>query len=259
MSFGICEQSLIPVRKDANHRSEMVTQLLFGETYKVLETNDNWVNIRISNDNYEGWIDSKQHSTLSDQEFKHLSTHPYFVSTYLVQVINSITKNTIFPVLLGSNIYEKQNTPYFLNQQEYSFGGELTPSNTTTNKSTIIENALMYHHTPYLWGGKSPFGIDCSGFVQMTYYLSGIKLLRDASQQATQGETINMISEATAADLCFFDNEEGEITHVGIMLPDHKIIHASGCVRIDSIDHQGIYNTESQSYTHNLRLIKRLI
>ena len=259
MSFGVCEQSLIPVRRDSNHRSEMVTQLLFGETYTVIEALKEWVNIRISNDNYEGWIELKQHSSISDQEFKHLSGNPFFISTDLVQVISNNSKNTIFPILLGSNIYGEQNTPYFLNKQEYTFGGEMATSNANSNASTIIENALMYQHSPYLWGGKSPFGIDCSGFVQMTYYLSGIKLLRDASQQATQGETINMISEASAADLCFFDNEEGEITHVGILLPENKIIHASGQVRIDSIDHQGIYNTNTQSYSHNLRLIKRLI
>jgi gamma-D-glutamyl-L-lysine dipeptidyl-peptidase len=259
MSFGVCELSLIPVRKESNHRSEMVSQLLFGETYTVIENNEEWCLIRITNDNYEGWIEFKQHAPISEQEFKHLGSNPYFISTDLVQVINNISKNTIFPILLGSNIYAEPNKAYFLNKQEYIYNGEMASSSDNPKKSTIIENALMYHHTPYLWGGKSPFGIDCSGFTQMAYYLSGIKLLRDASQQATQGETINMISEAAAADLCFFDNDEGEITHVGILLPDHKIIHASGQVRIDLIDHQGIYNSITQSYSHKLRLIKRLI
>jgi cell wall-associated NlpC family hydrolase len=123
----------------------------------------------------------------------------------------------------------------------------------------IIENAYMYLHSPYLWGGRTPFGIDCSGFTQMVYKLAGIRLKRDASQQAEQGTLINLIDEARQGDLAFFDNEEGRIIHVGIMLPNNKIIHASGKVRIDSIDHHGIYNLETKKYTHNLRIIKRFV
>ena len=117
----------------------------------------------------------------------------------------------------------------------------------------------MYLDAPYLWGGRSPFGIDCSGLVQMTYKLSGIKLPRDAGQQASCGTTINLLSEAQAGDLAFFDNEEGIITHVGIILPNNQIIHASGRVRVDSLDHEGIYNVKKKQYSHKLRLIKRII
>lgn len=259
MNYGISNFSLIPIRKEDHHQSEMVTQLLFGHTYIILESQKDWHLIRISDDNYEGWIEDKQLNRISEQEFKHLTSNNYYISSDLVQVISNISKSTIFPILLGSNIYEEAKKSFYLNAVEYQYDGGLISSNQKVDQANIIENALMYLNAPYLWGGKSPFGIDCSGLVQMAYHLSGIKLLRDASQQATQGETINLISDASPADLCFFDNEEGEITHVGLLLPDMKIIHASGQVRIDSIDHQGIYNSNTQSYSHKLRLIKKII
>lgn len=259
MNFGICEFSLVPVRKQPDHHSEMITQLLFGETYTILEEFTGWSLIRISNDNYEGWLEQKQISLISEHEFRHLTSNDHYISTELVQIINNNTRNTISPILLGSNVYDQPNKPFYLNTQEYIFSGSVISSKQDIDRNILIENAFMYKNAPYLWGGKSPFGIDCSGFVQMAYYLSGVKLLRDASQQATQGETINMISDASPGDLCFFENEDGVIVHVGILLPDEKIIHASGCVRTDLIDHQGIYNATTQSYTHQLRLIKKIL
>ena len=125
-------------------------------------------------------------------------------------------------------------------------------------KNKFIETALLYLNAPYLWGGRTHFGIDCSGFTQMVYKLNGHKLLRDASQQATQGEPLSFIEESEPGDLAFFDNEEGTITHVGIMMADHHIIHAHGQVRIDHMDHTGIYNAELKKHTHKLRVIKKI-
>lgn len=259
MIYGICEQSVIPVRNKPKHAAEMVTQLLFGHAYTIIEEKGDWNQIRILDDNYEGWIEGKLTSQISEHEFKNINSNPYHISTDLVQVITNLTTNAMFPILLGSKIYAEPESPFYLNKQEYKYEGALASSVQKNNQATILENAFMYLHAPYLWGGKTPFGIDCSGLVQMAYHLSGIKLLRDASQQATHGETINLISDASPADLCFFDNEEGEITHVGILLPDSKIIHASGRVRIDSIDHQGIFNASTQTYSHKLRIIKKII
>ena len=126
-------------------------------------------------------------------------------------------------------------------------------------KSELINTAYMYLNAPYLWGGKTLFGIDCSGFTQMVYKLNGYKLLRDASQQASQGEVLSFIEESEPGDLAFFDNEEGKIIHVGIMLENNYIIHASGKVRIDRLDHLGIYNAELNRHTHRLRVIKKII
>lgn len=129
----------------------------------------------------------------------------------------------------------------------------------TCPKSQIIQTAFTYLNTPYLWGGKTPFGIDCSGFTQMVYKLNGYKLLRDASQQATQGEALSFIEESEPGDLAFFDNSEGTITHVGLIMEDNYIIHAHGKVRIDRLDHSGIYNVDKRKHTHKLRVIKKII
>jgi cell wall-associated NlpC family hydrolase len=126
------------------------------------------------------------------------------------------------------------------------------------NKQQLVGDAMLYLNAPYLWGGRTPFGIDCSGFVQMVYKLQGLKLLRDASQQATQGEVISLLAEAEQGDLAFFDDEEGNITHVGMIIDSQRIIHCSGRVQIDNLDHEGIFNVRLQKYTHKLRLIKRI-
>ena len=117
----------------------------------------------------------------------------------------------------------------------------------------------MYLNSPYLWGGRSPFGIDCSGFTQMVFKLNGIKLPRDAYEQAEIGKTLNFIEETQKGDLAFFDNEEGKIIHTGIIIDKNKIIHSSGKVRIDNLDHYGIFNAETGKYSHNLRLIKKVV
>src|SRR5690606_32644982 len=156
----------------------------------------------------------------------------------------------LFSICLGSLV----SSANFLGHHfEGRFFSETRP------KRFLIETALLYLNTPYLWGGKTPFGIDCSGFTQMVYKLNGYKLLRDASQQATQGEALSFIEESEPGDLAFFDNHEGIITHVGIIMEDNYIIHAHGKVRIDRLDHSGIFNYDTRSHTHRLRVIKRII
>ena len=157
----------------------------------------------------------------------------------------------------GAPLPRYNNKKFKIGETEYSFDGTVRLS-TTPDKKMIIENAYMYINSPYLWGGRSPFGIDCSGFTQVVYKLCGIRLKRDASQQAEQGTTIKSLEESTPGDLAFFANGTEKITHVGILLPQHKIIHASGKVRVDKIDPQGIFNEDKNTYTHNLRLIKRI-
>ena len=144
-----------------------------------------------------------------------------------------------------------------INTSKYSFEGIKVCGQKP--KSDLVKTAFMYLNAPYLWGGKTPFGIDCSGFTQMVYKLNGYSLLRDASQQATQGEALSFIEESEAGDLAFFDNDEGVITHVGIIMEDNYIIHSSGKVRIDRLDHLGIFNPDTQRHTHKLRVIKKYI
>ncbi|MFZ4400866.1 MAG: NlpC/P60 family protein [Bacteroidales bacterium] len=255
MQYGICNLSLIPVRKSAGHTSEMTTQLLFGETFDITGQQDNWIQIQIHKDQYTGWIHQQQYMSLSSSEMEMLYTSANVLLSDLYSSVTEKSTANVLPLLMGSRIPLPIENEFHIAGETYTFNGNYT--SVIPDKTLIIPYAERYLGAPYLWGGRSHFGIDCSGFTQMVYHLSGYTLSRDASQQAMQGDSLSFLSEAETGDLLFFDNEEGLITHVGLLYSENKIIHASGNVRIDTIDHQGIYNENLHKYTHNLRLIKK--
>ena len=249
MDYGICNLSIVPIRAEASDMSEMVTQVLYGEHFKILEIRKKWSRIRLAFDSYEGWIDNKQFINTSEEDYSNFEIRDIKLSADLVDIVTSLDKQ-LFSICLGSNVSASQ---YLSHNFEGKSLSKILP------KENLIETALLYLNSPYLWGGKTPFGIDCSGFTQMVYKLNGYRLLRDASQQATQGEALSFIEESEPGDLAFFDNEEGRITHVGIIMKDNYIIHAHGKVRIDRLDHSGIFNYDVRNHTHKLRVIKRII
>ncbi len=249
MQYGIAHLSMISLRENPSDTSEQTSQVLYGELFKVLEVRKNWSRIRLAYDKYEGWIDNKQYTFCEEETYKALIKENPILSTNLVDFI-LLPNEQLMPVPFGVTL----NTLAILG---HDFDGEST--NSKQSKNQLIETALIYLNSPYQWGGKTSFGIDCSGFTQMVYKINGYKLKRDASQQATQGDPLSFIEESEPGDLAFFDNAEGKITHVGIMMKDNYIIHAHGKVRIDRIDHTGIFNAEKRTHTHKLRVIKRII
>ena len=252
--FGICNLAMIPLRFEPSDRSEIVSQVLFGEHFEILEQVKQWTRIRMQFDDYEGWIDFKQLQLITEADFNKLSLEPIVLNADLIEYITTAS-NSLIPIPLGSALT-------FLNHKEINtsnFDFEGTSTTGLKSKSHLIDTAFMYLNAPYLWGGKTPFGIDCSGFTQMVYKLNGYKLLRDASQQAAQGEPLSFIEESEAGDLAFFDNDEGNIIHVGIMMEDNYIIHASGKIRVDRLDHLGIFTADTNNHTHKLRVIKTII
>ena len=248
MQYGISHLSIIPVRSVADDTAEMVTQLLYGEHFKILEQRKLWSKIRSAFDNCEGWVHNDQLTIIEDSlynEQENIKTPNY--TNDLVSFIES-DKNNLMPIVLGSIF----NTSF-----NHVHEGNLISN--IQAKPSLIKTALLYLNAPFLWGGKTPFGIDCSGFTQMVYKINGHRILRTASQQATQGDALSFIEEREAGDLAFFDNNEGVIDHVGIIMNNNYVIHAHGKVRIDRIDHTGIFNYESKTYTHKLRVIKKII
>lgn len=256
MIFGICNLSIIPVRAEASDKSEMTSQLLFGEHFTILEKGKYWSKIRISFDEYDGYVDNKQYEEISEELFNRLSAKEPFYSGEIIDFITS-AKNDLITIPLGSSLPNFTNNEIVINANKYLYDGAVFSG--ILPKNEIIQKAFTYLNTPFLWGGKTPFGIDCSGFTQMAYKLCGYKLFRDSKQQAKQGEVLSFIEESEPGDLAFFDNEEGEIIHVGIILNDYHIIHAYGKVRIDTLDHSGIFNADLQKHTHKLRVIKKMI
>ncbi|QSB28604.1 C40 family peptidase [Flavobacterium sp. CLA17] len=252
--FGICNLAIVPVRAEPSDRSEIVTQLLFGEHIEIVERQNQWARIKIQFDDYEGWVDSKQYQVISEANYKQLSNEAIILNADLIDYI-SAPENLLLPIPLGASLSFLNNSE--INTSNFEFEG--TKTSGVKPKSALINTAFMYLNAPYLWGGKTPFGIDCSGFTQMVYKLNGYKIHRDASQQALDGESLSFIEESEAGDLAFFDNDEGNIIHVGIIMDNNYIIHASGKVRIDRLDHLGIYNPELNKHTHKLRVIKKII
>jgi hypothetical protein len=249
MKYGICNLSIVPIRSESNDKREQTSQLLYGETFVVIDEKTKWTKIKLCFDNYIGWIDNKQFDVINEDQLKLANKEPQIYSYDLVEFIEN-TDQELIAILIGSNLNA-------LNILEHSYDGNKISG--IQEKSKIITTALRFLNSPYLWGGRTPFGIDCSGFTQMVYKLNGYKLERDSHLQAKQGSPLSFIEESEPGDLAFFDNKEGEITHVGIIMENNKIIHASGKVRIDRIDQTGIHNSETKTHTHKLRVIKKII
>ena len=254
--YGICNLSVVALRADESDKSEMINQVLFGEHFTVLENNQNWSKIKLAFDGFEGWIDNKQFQIISEEFYYQINEEQETYSREIVDVISN-TKNEILTIPVGASLPYFNGKNFSINTVNYFFEGDTISGE--QGKNSIKQFAFLFLNTPFLWGGKSPFGIDCSGFTQLVYKLCGYQLLRNASEQASQGEVLSFIEESEPGDLAFFDDEDGEIIHVGIILDDYHIIHAHGKVRIDTLDHSGIFNADLQKHTHKLRVIKKLV
>ena len=235
--YGICHLSIIPVRKNSSSKSELVSQLIYGELFKVIEKKEKWFYIESIDDKYSGWINHSQFKEILEQDFKKVKKTK---SKLLNNISSEIeTENGNMSITIGSKISSAFILNHKLKQEEYS-------------KNSIIENSLKFLNSPYLWGGRTPYGIDCSGFSQQVYKLNGFQLSRDANQQALQGKEVKL-EKAKPGDLAFFGDKK--ITHVGIIMDSNKIIHAFGCVRIDYLNEKGIINSISKKTTHHLKKI----
>ena len=256
-NFGICRLSLIPVRREPNHQSEQVTQLLFGDHYEVIEYEKNkWLKVRVFFDQYEGWIDELQHHEISKEYFDYINRAEFKITT---DITASILYHKNPQMVLMGSIIPISSTELFKMEEQFAFIGESKNLGQKREYEFLKNTVLKYQNTPYQWGGKSPFGIDCSGLVQQVFKISGYPLQRDAYQQAEQGKPISSIDNVLPGDLAFFKNGEGKINHVGIVLEEDKIIHASGKVRIDLIHEDGILNRERKIFTHTLSHFRRVL
>lgn len=258
-SFGFCRLSIIPLRAEPSDRSEMISQLLFGDHFEILELQEKWCRVRTAYDEYEGWIDPKQLQAIGYEEYAQLNHVNNVLGLQACHSATDLETGAVHHLLPGTSLPNYEHPTFGAMGAKFQLEGSVVTPNPGKFATAVEGAAKFYLNAPYLWGGRSPFGIDCSGFTQMVFKQFGIRLKRDAWQQALQGEVVAFLQAASLGDLAFFDNEEGRITHVGIMLGNASIIHASGKVRIDPIDDQGIFNQELNRYTHKLRLIKRYV
>ncbi len=238
MNKAVCVVMVAPVREVAEEQAEMVTQILYGESMDVLESGKYWSKIKMHFDGYEGWVDSRQIKPISEEELAN-------------RKVTTITENF-------QSVIMKQGRTLL------SMGSEVEFPTVSSRRShdlreSIVKTAEELLNIPYLWGGRSFFGVDCSGFVHLVYKINGIKMPRDSYQQGEIGTPLTFVEESQPGDLAFFENKEGRIIHVGIMMENQKIIHASGKVRIDTLDSTGIFNKEINEHTHKLRFVRDVI
>lgn len=254
---AISLQTFIPLRSQPSESSEMVSQILFGETFSIIEQTPKWVYIKIDFDGYVGWCDAKLITILTDEQFVELSGKTEIIVSDKWISVQRKDKYGLQQILVGSVLYDLKAETFKLLNYEFVLCPQYPyKSNNTGNAITDIATSLL--NVPYLWGGRSSFGIDCSGLVQTSCRVAGINMLRDASQQVTQGVEVESLNNSNLGDLVFFENEEGMIVHTGILLSSNEVVHASGFVRIDRIDEKGIYNNEIEEYTHKLKAIRRV-
>ena len=258
MKFAICHNSVVPVRNSTSNRSEQVSQLLFGEIVELLDRKGKiWTKVRCIWDNCIGWVISRQIMPITSSELE-LFEEKYAYCLDLFQPLMS--ENEAMPICIGSRLPDFDGMKFKLDGKLFNYSGQAVfPENLDPAIEKIIKIAKRYLSAPYQWGGRSPMGIDSAGFTQMVFKLVGIKLLRTPEQQVHQGELISFIEQSVPGDLAFFENKASKINHVGILLPDGKIIHTAEKVRIDRVDHYGIFSDDLNKYTHRMRVIKRIL
>ncbi|MFI5185267.1 MAG: NlpC/P60 family protein [Chitinophagales bacterium] len=251
MEFAVCIVPAAPVRKKPSHKVEMVNQLLFGEGMHILKQKNKWMKVQSAHDHYDGWIRSNLISQVEDN----LSNNS-FVAGDLINTI--VIKGTKMKIPAGSTLFGLDNGRGKIGNLVYEFSGISFKRDQIKADEAIVQQLTMaWLNAPYLWGGRTPLGVDCSGFVQVIFKMMGIDLLRDAKQQSAQGMKIKKLNEAHCGDLAFFKNNKGKITHVGILFNTTQILHASGKVRIDTIDEKGIVHSDTGKRTHMLTCIRR--
>ncbi len=253
---GIARIPIISMRRSFSHKDELINQLLFGESYSVTEesSDQSWLKILTSYDKYEGWIQKEQHHSISEGYFEQIGNTEYKISTDVSSTIlfNRHQMNIVMGSILPISVNE-----LFKMEEQLAFNGQAKSLGMRSQWDQIRQTALKYMYTPYLWGGKSTFGIDCSGLTQMVFRISGYFIARDASQQMLNGLEIDF-TDMKPGDLAFFNNEEGVIGHVGIILEEGQIIHASGDVRIDNLTKKGIFKADGVQ-THTFHQIRRIL
>ncbi len=257
IDFGVCRLAVVPVYDGHSDVVSQITQLLFGDHYEVLSVSPDkgWVRIRIYADQSEGWIDVKQHHTISADYFHQISHTDYKITTEVASTV--LYKKSPLTIVMGS-IVPISNSELFKIEEQFAFNGESKGLGQKRDVDYLKGVARKYMSSPYQAGGKSPFGLDDSGFVQMVFKITGYSLQRDVRQQSVQGKKVKTFAEALPGDLLFFSEKAATVSHVGILLDDEKVIHAFGKVRVDKITEEGIVNPDTKIYTHMLHSIRRI-
>lgn len=258
IDYGVCRLAIVTVRKEADQKSEPVTQLLFGDHYEVIEQSKDqkWLSININSDQSKGWIDKLQHHSISQEYHQQIGLANFKITTDIASTM--LYKKSQLTIVLGS-IVPISASELFKMEEQFAFNGETKSLGQRRDFEFLKEMTNKYLNAPHFPGGKSPFGIDAAGFIQMAFRLTGYQLPRDVQQQWLQGKAVDNLSSGAPGDLVFFKGKDGKVNHAGILLDEQKIIHCSGRVRIDYLMDEGILTAETKIYTHTLAGLRRIM
>ncbi|HZY79597.1 MAG TPA: C40 family peptidase [Cyclobacteriaceae bacterium] len=258
IDFGVCRLAIVAVRKDADHKSEVVTQLLFGDHYQVFDTSKDkkWIHVMVHSDETTGWIEELQHHSISFEYFQQIGLANFKITTDVASTI--LYKKTQLTIVMGS-IVPISGSELFKMEEQFAFNGEAKSLGQRRDYEYLRSISGKYINAPQIPGGKSPFGIDAPGFVQMAFKLTGYQLPRDAAQQANAGKPLESLNEVQPGDVALFKGKDGKFNHVGIVLDEQKIIHCHGRVKIDYLMEDGILNSETKIYTHTSPSFRRIL
>lgn len=234
----------------------MRTQLLFGEAYEVLKHSGKWVQIRLLWDDYTAWISAEQHCMRCETTAAKNQSLP--MARDVLTELRSVKDHSLLYIPRGSRLNFVDENKLQMHDDTWLFNGRTAEPATRASGGELLAASMNYLHAPYLWGGRSPFGMDCSGLIQMAAAFCGLRMPRDAYEQAECGKIVDGIAVSKHGDVAFFHNNEGKITHTGIITGNGRIVHASGKVRLDKLDEQGIFNEEKNCHTHQLAHIRRI-
>ena len=270
---AISLHSIVPVRVEPKESAEQSTQILFGQTCAILERIPRWNRIKIDADGQEGWVNSKMIAPMTKEEYALYSTDYKQAAYVLYPVAYAVSVNNAqtIPLTAGTRLPKYQDGQFQILGVSFRIDPSMVIQQPLTiNEQNLIQTIRFFLNVPYLWGGKNALGMDCSGFTQTILSLFGKHILRNASEQATQGRKIATLQKAKAGDLAFFayyneEHQQDKITHVGILLDAERVVHCSGRVKVEKIDNTGIFSVEQASndhpngqYTHRLLQIRRL-
>ena len=260
---AISLHSVVPVRAEAREGAEQNTQMLFCETCAILATSEDgrWYQVRLDNDGQHGWADAKMITPMKAQEYRGYKQAYASAARVVFPMAYAMSENNgqTIPLTAGTRLPNYKDGRF----EVLGVGFRIDPSMVQVippdlNEQNLLQTVRFFLNVPYLWGGKNALGMDCSGFTQVLLGLFGKRLLRNASEQVTQGKAIKNLRNAHAGDLAFFDHEDGRISHVGILIDSERIVHCSGRVKVEKIDTEGIFSHEQNRYTHHLVAIRRV-
>ena len=235
----------------------LTSQLLFGEPVLLLQNLGEYQRVRCPEDGFEGFVRTDQLLAVPEDVFVAQLSRPAF-NLDLFSMLRGPQQGV--PITFGARLADFDGLRLQHGGQYFEYSGQAAlTDDITASADTLLRLAYKWLYVPGMHGGRTPMGVDPVAFVQLVYRILNLRLPRRADAMVERGELVDFVVQAQVGDVAFFDNAKRKIEHVGLLLPDSKILHVGDRVRVDALDHYGIFNYDLGRYTHRLRVVKRVL